>query len=65
MDGTVQLFGTAGEAKLFCPGTKGQRDKLKILQQDRTVRDFERLSCPGTSRGTEVKEKLLKKGDFF
>ena len=60
---------------LFCPGTKGQRDrqnffvlgqrdtgtevpslsrdKLKILPRDGTVRDFLRLSRPGTSRGTK------------
>ena len=53
-DGTVQLFGTAGQAKLFCPGTKGQRDKLKILPRDGTG-FFETVpSRPGTSRGTKL-----------
>ena len=32
--------GTAGQGNLFCPGTKGQRDNLKILPRDRTGRDF-------------------------
>ena len=27
-------FGTKGKKFLHCPGTKGQRDKLKILPQD-------------------------------
>ena len=49
-DGTVKLFGTAGQAKLFCPGTKGQRDKLKILPRDGTGRDFLRLSRPVPGR---------------
>ena len=56
---------TPGQGKCPCPGTKGQRDKLKILPRDGTGRDFDRLSRPGTSRGTEVKEKVFKKGDFF
>ena len=33
-DGTVQLFGTKGQKFLHCPGSKGQRDKLKILPRD-------------------------------
>ena len=37
--GTVQLFGTAGQAKMFSPGTKGQRGKLKILPRDGPGRD--------------------------
>ena len=35
----MQLFGTTGQKKLNCRGTKGQRDKLKILQRDGTGRD--------------------------
>ena len=31
----MQLFGTTGQKFLHCPGTKGQRDKLKILPRDR------------------------------
>ena len=46
----MKLFGTAGQAKLFCPGTKGQRDKLKILPRDGTGRDFLRLSRPVPGR---------------
>ena len=42
----MKLFGTKGQKFLPCPGTKGQRDKLKILPQDGTRRDFDRLSLP-------------------
>ena len=49
-DRTVQLFGTKGQKFLCCPGTKGQRDKLKILPQDGTGRDSQSKS--GTGRGT-------------
>ena len=31
----MQLFGTKEQKFLDCPGTKGQQDKLKILQRDR------------------------------
>ena len=27
----MQLFGTAGQAKLFCPGTKGHRDRSSFI----------------------------------
>ena len=37
-DGTVQLFGTKGHKFLHCPGTKEQRDKLKILPRHGTGR---------------------------
>ena len=30
----MQLFGTKGQKLLRCSGTKGQRDKLKILPRD-------------------------------
>ena len=30
----MQLFGTKGQKFLPCPGTKAQRDKLKILPRD-------------------------------
>jgi hypothetical protein len=33
---TVQLFGTEGQKFFACPGTKGQRNKLKILPWDGT-----------------------------
>ena len=35
----MQLFGTEGQKFHHCPGTKGHRDKLKILQRDGTGRD--------------------------
>ena len=59
-DGTVQLFGTKGQKFLHCPGTKGQRDKLKILPRDRTGRDSQNSGRDGpgqpksgTGRGTK------------
>ena len=47
-DGTVQLFGTTGQKFLHCPGTKGQRDKLKILPRDGTGRDSQNPGRAGT-----------------
>ena len=42
------------EKDFFCPGTKGQRDKLKILPQDGTGWDFETVpSGPGTFPDTK------------
>ena len=35
----MKLFGTTGQKFHHCPGTKGQRDKLKILPRDGTGRD--------------------------
>merc|ERR1712008_199162 len=49
-DGTVQLFGTKGQKFLHCPGTKGQRDKLKILPRDGPGRDFDILPWDGPGR---------------
>ena len=46
----MQLFGTTGQKFLPCPGTKGQRDKLKILPRDGTGRDFDSLSRPVPGR---------------
>ena len=58
--GTVQLFGTAGQAKMFSPGTKGQRGKLKILPRDGPGRDSQNSGRDGagqqksgTGRGTK------------
>ena len=39
---TVQLFWTKGQKLLHCPGTKGQRDKRKILPRDGTGRGTKR-----------------------
>ena len=36
MGRTVQLFGTKGQKFFHCPGTKGQRDRLRILPRDGT-----------------------------
>ena len=46
----MQLFGTKGQKFLLCPGTKGQRDELKILQRDGPGRDS--LSNSGTGHRT-------------
>jgi hypothetical protein len=48
--------GTTGQKSLHCPGTKGQRDKLKILQRDKT--GWDSLSKSGTGRGTG-QDKIL------
>jgi hypothetical protein len=48
-DGTVQLFGTEGQKFPSCPGTKGQRDKLKFFPREGTGRNFDRLSRDGTA----------------
>ena len=64
----MQLFGTTGQKFLHCPGTKGKRDKVKILPRDRTGRDSQNSGRDGpgqpksgTVRGTEefVPEHLL------
>ena len=44
----MKLFGTTGQKYDHCPGTKGQRDKLKILPRDGTGRDSQ--SRAGTGR---------------
>ena len=43
----MQLFGTTGQKFLHCPGTKRQRDKLKILPRDRTGWDSQNLGRDG------------------
>ena len=43
----MQLFGTKGQKFLYCPGTEGQQDKLKILQRDGTSRDSQNLGRDG------------------
>ena len=50
--GTAKTFlsrdkGTTGQKFLYCPGTKGQRDKLKILPRDGTGRDSQNLGRDG------------------
>ena len=39
--------GTKGQKFLHCPGTKGQRNKLKILPRNRPGRDFDILPWDG------------------
>ena len=63
--GTAKTFlsqdkGTTGQKFLYCPGTKGQRDKLKILPRDGTGQDSQNLGRDGpgqpksgTGRGTK------------
>ena len=53
-DGTVQLFGTSGQKFIHCPGTKGQRDKLKILPREGTGRDSQN---PGRDAGQNWTEQ--------
>ena len=76
----MQLFGTAGQAKLFCPGTKGQRDRSSFIVPGQRDNGTSSKSCHGTGRAgifwdcpvpsrdvprDRSKKKLLKKGDFF
>ena len=72
----MQLFGTAGRAKLFSPGTKGQRDKLKILPRDGTGRDSQNSgrdgpgqsksgTGPGTKRDRAKKDVLKQEKDVL
>ena len=41
----MQLFGTKGQKFPSCPGTKGQRDKLKFFPRDGIL-----TGCPGTGQ---------------
>ena len=62
-DGTAQLFGTTGQKFLPCPGTKGQRDKLKILPRDGIL-----TACPVPSRDVprdRNERKNIDKMEFF
>ena len=43
----MQLLGTKGQKFLHCPGTKGQRDNLKILPRDGTGRDNQNSGWDG------------------
>ena len=58
----MQLFGTKGQKFCSCPGTKGQRDKLKFFPRDGTGLDFDRLSrdVPGRDSGTIIIFFLLE-----
>ena len=56
----MQVFGTKGQKFLHCPGTEGQRDKLKILPRDEKGRDSQNSGQdgsgqpkPGTGHGTK------------
>ena len=57
----ISVFnGTKGQKFYRCPGTKGQRDKLKILPRDGTGRDSQNSGRDGpgqqksgTGRGTK------------
>ena len=58
--GTAKTFlsrdkGTTGQKFLYCPGTKGQRDKLKILPRDGTGRDSQNPGRDAGQNGTEQK----------
>ena len=51
--------GTTGQKFLHCPGTKGQRDKLKLLPRDETGQDFLRLSRPVPGRPAGQNQHLF------
>jgi hypothetical protein len=72
----MQLFGTKGQKFLHCPGTKGQRDKPKILLMDGTGWDSQNLGRDGpgqpksgtghgTKRDRAVKDVLKKENDVL
>ena len=63
----MQLFGTKGQKFLHCLGTKGQRDKLKILPRDRTIRDSQNpgqdtQGQPNAGTGQGTKRDRAEKG---
>ena len=51
--------GTAGQAKLFCPGTKGQRDREFFLSRDKGTTGCPVPVCPGTSRPLKTLPQTL------
>ena len=55
----MQLFGTKGQKFLHCHGTKGQRDKLKILPRD-GMRDKTGQSRKGRSKTGKRRSKTEK-----
>ena len=72
----MQLFGTTGQKFPPCPGTKGQRDELKILPRDRTGRDSQNSGRDGpgqpksgmgrgTKRDRAEKEVLKQEKDVL
>ena len=73
----LKLFGTAGQAKLFCPGTKGQWDRSSFIvpgQRDNGTSYKSShgtgfwqalLSRPGAPTGQTWKKNCWKKGIFF
>ena len=68
--GTAKTFlsrdkGTTGQKFLYCPGTKGQRDKLKILPRDGTGRDSQNLGrdVPGQPKSGTGRAGTAKNRD--
>ena len=53
----MKLFVTMGQKFHHCPGTKGQRDKLKILPRDGTGRDSQNPGRDGTRDKTGQSRK--------
>ena len=49
----MNLFGTTGQIFRRCPGTKGQRDKLKILPRDGTGRYSQNTGRAGTAKNRD------------
>ena len=51
----MQLFGTAGQAKLFCSGTKGQRDRSSLIVPGQRDNGTSSKSCQGPGRAGTAK----------
>ena len=72
----MQLFGTTGQKFPPCPGTKRQRDELKILPRDGTGRDSQNSGRDGpgqpksgtghgTKRDRAEKDVLKRENDVL
>ena len=48
----MQLLGTKGQKFLYCPTTKGQWDKLKILPRDKARTAYQNLGRDVGQEGT-------------
>ena len=57
----MQLFGTKGQKFHHFPGTKGQRDKLKIFERDRTGEPKSGTGQPKFRPGRGTKQDRAEK----
>ena len=51
----MQLFGTAGQAKFFCPGTKGQRYRSSFIVPGQRDNGTSSKCCHGMGRSGTAK----------